>query len=142
MDKKLHNPLMKFILLASMALIIAALIAPFAIESAFANNHGDTKYNSWIQYRSVSYTDAREKLDATSSWDVCYSGPNHKVEVFATGWGWNPQYVGSHAYYYGPGSQGYLTNFVNENGYPRALLWLSESNHGGAITGVWSPDSI
>lgn len=129
-------------IVAGAALLVSALALPSAANYAYANNHNDSSYSSWINYNSVSYTDAREKTDATSAWDSCYSGPNHKVEVFATGWSWNPQYVGSEAYYFGAGASSYLSNYVYENGYPRALLWFSEPNYSGTISGVWSPDSV
>lgn len=147
MIKSIRSAISKTAVAAVIGISAFAISMPLLTDLAFAidpnnNNHGDTDYNSWINYNSVSFTDARDKLDDTSSWDACYSGPNHKVEVFATDHGWNPTYVGSTAYYFGPGASSYLTNYVYEEGYPRALLWFSEPNYSGTISGVWSPDSI
>lgn len=138
--RRLHR---RAITLVGIGLLSTALLAPVAVSAAYAaGNWGNTDYHSGIGYASVSYTDAREKLDRTSSWDQCYSGPNHKVEVFGTHWNWDPQWVGSTAYYFGPGASGYLVNQVKENRYERALLWFSEPTYSGTINGAWSPDSI
>lgn len=124
------------------AFVVMALVMPMFTSQAFANNSADSPYNSWINYGSVSFTDAREKTDFTSSWDDYDYGPAHKVEVFATGWDWNPTYVGSPAIYKSTPWAGYLTNYVKESGYPRALLWFSDPSYSGNIGGYWSPDSV
>lgn len=136
-------PEKKFAMAIGAGLLAAAMLAPAAISPAYAgNNHGDSDYGSYINYNSVSYTDARGKWDDSSSWDACESGPNHKVEVFASNTNWSPTYVGSKQYYFGRGASGHLSNWVYERGYPKALLWFSEPNYSGTIKGVWSPDSV
>lgn len=128
------------------AIVLSMAIGIFAVQgdnALAAGNYGDTAYSSYAAPNNVSYTEAREKWDWTSSWDACYGGSYHNVEVAATGWVWDVQFVGSPLYWYGPGVSGYLDNYVGERGFPMALLWFNNRyNFDTTISGVWSPDSI
>lgn len=127
----------------AIAAALALAAASYASAADYSGNWGNSSYSSFAYASNVSYTDAREKLNYTSSWDECYGDAPHKVEVAATGWDWNVQFVGSPIYWFGPGTSSYLDNYVKENGYPRALLWFNNYNsYNTTIYGEWSPDSI
>ena len=143
------NSTLKLRFVAALAACALAFgVAASVSDSAYAydysqGNWSDTYYSSFAYASNVSYTDAREKWNDSSAWNSCYSGAPHKVEVAATGWSWNVQFVGSPIYWWGPNTSDFMLNNVNECGYPRALLWFNNYvGYDTTITGVWSPDSI
>lgn len=141
--KKLSNRLKATMVMCGIVFVLMVGGVGVASAQDYGGNWGNTSYSSVAYATSVSYTDPREKLNYTSSWDECYSGASHTVEVAATGWVWDVQFVGSPLYWFTPGSSGYLINYVKENTYPRALLWFNNHhNYATTLVGAWSPDSI
>lgn len=123
--------------------VVAALVP--AGTALADNNHYDTSYSSQAAGHGVSYTDARDKTDYTSSWDACSGGANHTVEVAASPEGyWDVRFVGSEIYGWWSGKSGYLSNYVHETDTSYwALLWFNNTgSYATTISGVWSPDSV
>ncbi len=126
------------------AILAFGVFAPSMSAYANDNNHTDTWYSSYAVSRDVTYTDSREKRDDSSSWDACWYGPNHTVEVAACPNDyWEVIFVGSPIYGWWADKSGYLTNFVQEEGYRWALLWFNNTNsYDTTFEGYWSPDSV
>ncbi|WP_449132621.1 DUF2712 domain-containing protein [Senegalimassilia anaerobia] len=130
------------------ACALAFGVAVSVSDSAFAydysqGNWGDESYASFAYASDVSYTDAREKRNDSSSWDACTGGAEHTVEVAAVGITWNVWFVDSPIYPWKAGRSGYLLNNVKERGFPNAILWFNNHNsYNTTLYGVWSPDSI
>lgn len=141
---KRAKTLKKSLAVGACGLAVVAALAPAGVALA-ENNHYDTYYSSYATSRGVSYTDARDKTDYTSSWDSCSGGANHTVEVAATPASyWDVRFVGSEVYGWWSGKSGYLSNYVHEtNASYWALLWFNNTNsYSTTISGVWSPDSV
>ncbi len=143
MDAHFIGKLRKSIIGIIFAGALIAIIVPAISTNAYAGNHQDTWYSSYCAPHNVSCTDARDKLDDTSSWNNCRGGANHTVEIAATPSYWDVKFIGSPIYPWWNGRKGYLINYVRESGYSRALLWFNNrSNYATTISGLWSPDSI
>lgn len=125
------------------AVLLIGSVVPTSAALA-DSNYGDTWYSSYATSRGVTYTDARDKKDRTSSWDACWYGANHTVEVAACKDDtWNVLFVGSPIYGWWANKSGYLVNYVGENNCKRALLWFNNTNsYDVTLQGYWSPDSI
>lgn len=126
--------------------LLLLLVVAFSPTVTFAidNNNSDETYNAIAYSHNVTKTRAREKIDASKSWNYCTqvtNGATHTVEVAANRDG-ETYFVGSPVYTWTPDKSGYLTNNVYEYGYRWAQLWFNNiTDNGITISGQWSPDN-
>lgn len=140
-EKRAMQPTLTVILTLMLLLVVA--FSP-TITFAIDNNNSNENYSSFAYSHNVTKTRAREKMDASKSWNYCTqvtNGATHTVEVAANRDG-ETYFVGSPVYTWTPSQSGYLTNNVYEYGYRWAQLWFNNiTGNGITISGQWSPDN-
>lgn len=128
---------------ATSFLLLAVAFAP-TMTLAIDNNNSNEDYHSFAYSHNVTKTRAREKRDASKSWNYCTqvtNGATHTVEVAANKNN-ETYFVGSPVYTWTPGQSGYLTNNVYEYGYRWAQLWFNNiTGNNITISGQWSLDN-
>ena len=115
----------------------------------FAGNHIDTKFDFYFtSSNKVRTTEARPKLDATSSYVKINSGKNLNlgVSMKMVGGKWNGSHyedVGSSTKtFYRPGSAK-IPQYTKEWGKSSTRLQGTRVNPGYmTVFGLWSPDSV
>ena len=132
-----------------LSIALAGTILLTSGSTIFAGNHIDTKFDFYFTSpNKVRTTEARPKLDATSSYVKINSGKNLNlgVSMKMVGGTWNGSHyedVGSSTKtFYKPGSAK-IPQYTKEWGKSITRLQGTRVNPGYiTVFGLWSPDSV